>query len=81
MLPSFTPRESDVLEVLLRSPGLTNKGLARSVHMREGTVKIHIAHVARKLGVSTKAEIVATLIRAGYDRSYSGFYSHALEYV
>jgi len=65
-LPHLTPREWEVVTVLLMFPGLTNKGVARKLGFAEGTAKIHIANLMRKMGARRRASLVAALIRESY---------------
>lgn len=53
MLPSLTPRQQQVLELLVR--GNSNKSIARALVLGEGTVKIHVAALFRNLGVTNRA--------------------------
>ncbi|MCP8937231.1 response regulator transcription factor [Alsobacter sp. SYSU M60028] len=53
----LTPRQRDVLELLVR--GLSNKEIARTLDIGEGTVKVHMAALFRGLGVSTRAAAAA----------------------
>jgi DNA-binding NarL/FixJ family response regulator len=50
---SLTPRQTDVLELLVK--GMSNKEIARSLGLSEGTVKVHISGVFRALGVTNRA--------------------------
>ena len=49
----FTPRQRQVLELLLE--GKSNKEIAQSLKLGEGTVKIHMAALFRVLGVVNRA--------------------------
>jgi DNA-binding NarL/FixJ family response regulator len=62
--PSLTRRETEVLELLGR--GLANKRIASELGIAEKTVKTHVTHVLRKLGVSdrTQAALYATRQRS-----------------
>src|SRR4029453_3781813 len=40
---SLTPRESNVAQLVIR--GLSNKEVARELHLSEGTVKMHLHHI------------------------------------
>ena len=51
--PSFTPRQLQVLKLLIE--GQSNKEIARSLKLGEGTVKIHMAALFRNLGVPNRA--------------------------
>lgn len=51
----LTPRQTDVLRSLAR--GLSNKGIARDLDLSEATVKIHVRHLIRKLGVGNRTQV------------------------
>jgi DNA-binding NarL/FixJ family response regulator len=59
----LTARESEVLDLL--GHGLSNKMIARELHISEHTVKFHISSVYSKLGVSNRAEAVSQGARHG----------------
>lgn len=44
--------------VRLVSQGLSNKAVARQLGVQEGTVKIHLHNVFRKLGVSNRTRLI-----------------------
>jgi DNA-binding NarL/FixJ family response regulator len=50
----FTPREFDVLQLI--AAGLTNREIASTLCVELPTVKNHVQHVMRKLGVHRRAE-------------------------
>jgi DNA-binding NarL/FixJ family response regulator len=50
----LTPRQLDVLEWLVR--GATNKAIARSLGITEGTVKLHVTNVLRRLDAKNRTE-------------------------
>jgi two-component system, NarL family, nitrate/nitrite response regulator NarL len=50
----LTPREQQVLEQL--AEGLSNKQIARNLDLSEGTVKVHVKHVLKKLGMRSRLE-------------------------
>lgn len=60
LLPSATPRVKDTLsarelEVLaLVAKGLANKQIGRALGISERTVKVHVGHVFRRIGVSDR---------------------------
>jgi DNA-binding NarL/FixJ family response regulator len=58
-LNSLTPREMEV--VRLANSGRSNKEIAFLLQLSEGTVKVHLNNVFRKLNVSTRAELRARL--------------------
>jgi DNA-binding NarL/FixJ family response regulator len=59
----LTPREIEVLGML--AEGLGNKVIAARLGISDHTVKTHVAAVFGKLGVSTRAEAVASAARLG----------------
>ena len=59
----LTAREREVLELLGR--GLSNKLIARELHISEHTVKFHVSSLYAKLGVSNRAEAVSQGARYG----------------
>lgn len=50
----LSPREEDVLREIAR--GASNKEIARTLEIAETTVKIHVQHILRKLGVSSRVQ-------------------------
>lgn len=59
----LTPREMDVLRLLAQ--GLSNKEIARALHLAEETVKDHVRHILAKLGVQSRTQAVLAAIRLG----------------
>lgn len=59
----LTARELDVLIELAR--GSTDREIAARFVVAEGTVKTHIRHILRKLGVRNRTEAVAYVLRKG----------------
>lgn len=56
---SLTPREIEVLQQLYQ--GLSNAQVAAHLHISEGTVKIHVEHIFRKVGVNSRTVLLAKL--------------------
>ncbi len=50
----LSPREEDVLREIAR--GASNKEIARTLEIAETTVKIHVQHILRKLGLSSRVQ-------------------------
>ena len=55
----LTPRESEVLELV--SQGLSNKEVARILRLEVHTVKNHVQHLFRKIGVHHRGDLVGVL--------------------
>lgn len=53
-ISSMTKREKQILKLV--SSGLTNKHIARKLDITEGTVKVHIKHLFKKLGLKSRVE-------------------------
>ena len=51
----LTPRELDVVRLV--STGLPNKSIAHQLGLQEGTVKIHLHNIYRKLSVPNRATL------------------------
>jgi len=52
-LDALSVRQRDVLSLIVR--GMSNKQIARALKLGEGTVKIHVAALFRKLGIHGRA--------------------------
>lgn len=50
----LSPREEEVLSEIAR--GASNKEIARQLSIAETTVKIHVQHILRKLGLSSRVQ-------------------------
>ena len=55
--PTLSGREEEVFALLCQ--GLSNKDIGRALFISDATVKVHLRHVYRKLGVRTRLEAVA----------------------
>ena len=53
---TLTPRELEIVGLI--AGGLSNKEIARSLHIEVATVKNHVHHILEKLGVTRRAEAV-----------------------
>lgn len=51
---SLSPREREILGHIAR--GASNKEIARTLDIAETTVKIHVQHILRKLGLSSRVQ-------------------------
>ncbi len=58
---SLTQRERQILECVAR--GLANKGIARELALAEGTVKVHIKAILRKLDLGNRTQAAVYMLR------------------
>jgi DNA-binding NarL/FixJ family response regulator len=63
MLAQLSPREMEVLKLLAK--GLSNKEIAAHLGLVVGTVKIHVANIFSKLGVSDRTQALVTAVKRG----------------
>jgi DNA-binding NarL/FixJ family response regulator len=63
---ALSKREIEVLDLLRK--GLSNKELARTLHVSEATVKTHLIHIYGKLGVDDRTSAVNTALEQGIIR-------------
>lgn len=59
---SLTPQQERVLE--LTASGLTYGEISKQLHVSESTVRFHIQSLKERLGVRTKAELIAVAVRS-----------------
>lgn len=62
LIDPLTERENEVLALVL--DGKANKEIAGSMHIGESTVKYHVGNILSKYGVSNRAELISTLLKA-----------------
>jgi len=58
-LAALSPREREILEHIAR--GASNKAIARALDIAETTVKIHVQHILRKLGLASRVQAAVYL--------------------
>jgi two-component system nitrate/nitrite response regulator NarL len=58
-LQQLTPREVEVTRLVVK--GLSNKEIGRLMELSEGTVKIHLHNIYKKLGVSNRTALAALI--------------------
>jgi two-component system, NarL family, nitrate/nitrite response regulator NarL len=63
LLERLTDRQRDVFRLLLS--GQSNKEIARSLGVLEGTVKVHVRAIMQKLGVSSRTQVAIAAAKAG----------------
>lgn len=59
----LSPRELEILQLV--AEGLRTVEIARRLYLGESTVKLHLGHVYRKLGVASRTEALAAGLRLG----------------
>jgi two-component system nitrate/nitrite response regulator NarL len=62
-LAALSPREQEILQHIAR--GASNKEIARALTIAETTVKIHVQHILRKLGLSSRVQAAVFLAECG----------------
>jgi two-component system nitrate/nitrite response regulator NarL len=62
----LTPRELEILGHL--ADGLSNKMIARALEIADGTVKLHVKAILRKLGMRSRVEAAVTAVEHGLGR-------------
>jgi len=50
-----TPRELEIINLIAQ--GMTNKHIARKLNIAEGTVKVHVKKMLKKLNLKSRVEI------------------------
>lgn len=61
----LTPRETEIAELVGR--GLSNVEIARQLYISRRTVESHVEHIKRKLGVTTRHQVIAWILREAAD--------------
>lgn len=64
---SLTPRETEILGLL--AEGLSNKLIARELGISDGTVKLHVKAILRKLNVHSRVEAAVIAVEHGFRTS------------
>lgn len=65
--PLFTPRQEEVLRLLL--DGYSNKAIGRMLSLSDETVKNHVSGILRGFGVTSRTQAVLAANRHGYHAS------------
>ncbi|MCW3173919.1 two-component system response regulator NarL [Shewanella sp. FYR11-62] len=60
LLNSLTSREFEILKQIAK--GLTNKLIARELDITDGTVKVHVKHLLKKLGMRSRVEAAVWML-------------------
>ena len=62
----LTPRELEILEHVAR--GFSNKMIANALDITDGTVKLHVKGILRKLGMRSRVEAAVAAVKHGLGR-------------
>jgi len=65
-LSNLTPRESEILVHI--AEGQSNKVIARELDITDGTVKLHVKAILRKLGVHSRVEAAVIAVESGMNK-------------
>ena len=63
----LTPRELEILECI--ADGSSNKMIARALDISDGTVKLHVKAILRKLGMRSRVEAAVSAVEHGLGRN------------
>ncbi len=63
----LTPRETEILGLL--AEGQSNKAIARNLGISDGTVKLHVKAILRKLNVHSRVEAAVMAVEHGFSRN------------
>ncbi|MEN8760937.1 MAG: response regulator [Thiogranum sp.] len=66
----LTPRENEILSLL--AEGQSNKVIARNLGISDGTVKLHVKAILRKLGVHSRVEAAVIAVEQGLRANRDG---------
>lgn len=59
----LTPRELEVLQLVAK--GFSNKDISDTLHLAEGTVKLHLTNILTKLNVSARTQAILVAVKRG----------------
>ncbi|WP_258240793.1 two-component system response regulator NarL [Pseudidiomarina homiensis] len=59
-LESLTNRELEILKLIAK--GMSNKVIARELDISDGTVKVHVKHLLKKLGLRSRVEAAVWMV-------------------
>lgn len=62
-ISSLTPRERQIIKLI--ASGLPNKLIARKLSITEGTVKVHVKHLLKKLNLRSRVEVAVWAVNEG----------------
>ena len=53
---TLTPRQRQILEIVA-TRGISNKNIARMLHISESTVKLHMSGILKKFGLRNRTQL------------------------
>ena len=65
----LTPRETEILGLL--AEGQSNKAIARNLGISDGTVKLHVKAILRKLNVHSRVEAAVMAVEKGLSKPHT----------
>jgi two-component system nitrate/nitrite response regulator NarL len=74
MLARLTSRERDILKQIAK--GLSNKLIARELNISDGTVKVHVKHILKKLELRSRVEAAVWMVNQNSASQGSANQSH-----
>ena len=60
LISSLTSREYEILKLIAK--GLSNKLIARELDISDGTVKVHVKHLLKKLNLKSRVEAAVWMV-------------------
>lgn len=70
LLDDLTPRELEILRHV--AEGESNKAIGRALEITDGTVKLHVKSILRKLGMRSRVEAAVLAVEHGLGRKKAG---------
>ena len=70
LLADLTPREIEILRHV--AEGESNKAIGRALDITDGTVKLHVKSILRKLGLRSRVEAAVLAVEHGLGRKKAG---------
>ncbi len=69
LISTLTPRESEILELL--AEGQSNKLIAKNLGISDGTVKLHVKAILRKLEIHSRVEAAVVAVEHGLKKKHT----------
>ena len=76
----LTPRQRQILEIVA-TRGISNKSIARMLHISESTVKLHMSGILKKFGLRNRTQLALFArnytLKSGLDSMLDKIQAHA----